>query len=311
MGRAAALGSPAAAPRSPPAAPRTRRGRRPASPVRSPAPSPARPGGAGVGELPWRRPRKYPPLRRREASPFCGNCQPLRARRRPPGTNSSSASAPPYSATSIAFEPMTTPSAPASSAARAAAGREMPNPTSSGSRVCREPADQRRHPLGQAVAGAGDAGHRDQVDEAARARAGQRDPLVGAGRRQQRHQVEAVGAAALQQLAGLVVRQVGHDQPVGAGRGGVGAEALFAVGQHRAGVGHRHQRHRHPPAQLADRLQRPCRSSCRRAAPAGRPAGRWARRPADPRRGCRSRSRWRRRARPPRPTRPVSWSAIR
>src|SRR6185437_618818 len=51
-------------------------------------------------------------------------------------TNSARAAGPPDSETSIAFDPITTPSAPAARAAVACSGAEMPKPTSSGRSVC-------------------------------------------------------------------------------------------------------------------------------------------------------------------------------
>jgi hypothetical protein len=51
-------------------------------------------------------------------------------------TNPARAWGPPDSDTSIAFDPITTPSAPASRAAIACSGAEIPKPTSSGRSVC-------------------------------------------------------------------------------------------------------------------------------------------------------------------------------
>ena len=91
-----------------------------------------------------------------------------------PATKASSASAPPSSATSMAREPMTTPSAPASSIARAWSGVEIPKPTRSGQGRPRAHAlDQPGDAVRGLFAGAGRAGHRDEVDEAAGARARQ------------------------------------------------------------------------------------------------------------------------------------------
>ena len=52
-------------------------------------------------------------------------------------------------------------------------------------------ADEALEPGGHPGALAGDAGHRDRVDEAARAGADRREPLVGARRRHERHERQA------------------------------------------------------------------------------------------------------------------------
>ena len=82
------------------------------------------------------------------------------------------------------------------------------------------------------------------------------DPCVGGGRRDKEDQVKPGGLAERAALGRFFGRQIGDDQPVGAGGGGFGDEARQAVAQKWVEVAHQHQRRAQPaPAQLADRRQ--------------------------------------------------------
>ena len=114
-------------------------------------------------------------------------------------------------------EPMMTPSAPASAAAAAWSGVPIPKPSATGTDVhaCARGQDRReRVAPGRPLAGR--AGHGDRVEEAAGLRPDPREALVGARRRDERHQRETGRVARLEHRAGLLERQVGHDEPAGA-----------------------------------------------------------------------------------------------
>ena len=107
------------------------------------------------------------------------------------------------------------------------------------------PADagqRRRHLVGVGGAGAGDAGDRDVVEEAARARQHPRQPRLVGGRRGEEDQVEADGRRRQVQLVRLLRRQIDDDQPVDAGLLGIGDERRDAVGIDRIVVAHQHDR---------------------------------------------------------------------
>ena len=98
------------------------------------------------------------------------------------------------------------------------------------------------------------------------------------------------------QLVAVVGRHVRHDQPGRTGARRVGAEARDAVALDDRRVGHRDQRHfrTEPRARRSQHLEAARRRHAGLQGRAGPRAGSWARRRADPRTGCRPRSRSRR-----------------
>ena len=108
---------------------------------------------------------------------------------------------------------------------------------------CARPAARDRVGHGRRVAG--DAGDRDIIDEAAwccASTAGRRaSSVVGRG---QADEVEPGRPRRQAQLVILLGRQVDHDQPVDAGRLGIGAGSGRAIGVDRVVVAHQHDRRR-------------------------------------------------------------------
>ena len=137
--------------------------------------------------------------------------------------------------------PTTTPSAEAP-ITRACSAVLTPKPTQTGRSVwplmrltaaATWPCRQRR---------AGDAGHRDVVDEARRVLQHLRQPLVVGGRRRQPDEVDAGLQRRDAQFLVHLRRQVDDDQPVDAGVDRIGEEAVDAIDVDRVVVAHQHDR---------------------------------------------------------------------
>ncbi len=105
-------------------------------------------------------------------------------------------------------------------------------------------------------AGAGDAGDRDVIDEAAGVLDDAREAVLVARRGREADKIEARGARRPGQLGILLGRQVDDDNPVDPGGNGVLREALRSVAVDRVVIPHQHDRGRLVgAAQLADERQ--------------------------------------------------------
>ena len=135
----------------------------------------------------------------------------------------------------------TTAASAACATSAACAGVLMPKPTATGrsvNRRSRATASMHARRLGRA--GAGDAGDRDVIDEAAGMRDDRRQAGFVAGRGREADDVETGGARRPGQLGILLGRQIDDDRAVDPGRHRVAREGLGAVAVDRVVIAHQH-----------------------------------------------------------------------